>query len=80
MMTSILFCLNCLLSTSTNHLHISLVSLNYPQKSLTIANVAPVFKKDEEIDPNNYRPISILPAIGNLFEKDLDYQIIFFAS
>ncbi len=43
-----------------------------------LANVTPVFKKGDENDPNNHRPISVLPAIGKLFEKALHHQIYAF--
>ena len=33
------------------------------------ANVTPVFKKGDKKDPNNHRPISIIPAVGKVLEK-----------
>ena len=32
------------------------------------AKVFPVHKKGVKSDPNNYRPISVLPAVGKVFE------------
>ena len=40
----------------------------YPQK-LKIAKIIPIFKCDDETDPNNYRPISLLSIFNKLFEK-----------
>ena len=34
-----------------------------------IAKVVPIFKKDDPLKCNNYRPISILPIFSNIFEK-----------
>ena len=35
----------------------------------TIAKVAPIFKKCDKADLNNYQPISVLPTIARVFEK-----------
>ena len=34
-----------------------------------IARVSPVFKEDIKSDPNNYRPISVLPIVSKLIER-----------
>ena len=36
---------------------------------LKVANVVPIHKKGEKLDPNNYRPISLLSNISKLYEK-----------
>ena len=36
---------------------------------LKFANVNPVFKKGDNLDYNNYRPISLISNIGKLIEK-----------
>ena len=38
-------------------------------RSLKIAKVIPLFKKDNDKIVDNYRPISLLPAISKVFEK-----------
>lgn len=34
-----------------------------------IAKVSPIFKEDVKTDPNNYRPISVLPVVSKLIES-----------
>ena len=34
-----------------------------------MANVTPILKKDDPSDCKNYRPISLLSALGKAFEK-----------
>ena len=46
----------------------------FPNK-LKIAKIIPIFKKEDEHDLNNYRPISILPAISKVFEKVVYTQL-----
>ena len=43
--------------------------------SLKIAKIIPIFKKGDVEIIENYRPISILPAISKIFEKILSLQI-----
>ena len=33
------------------------------------AKVIPIFKDDDETDPGNYRPISLLSNLNQIFEK-----------
>ena len=44
-------------------------------KLLKIAKIIPIYKKDEKNVFNNYRPISLLPAISKLYEKIMASQI-----
>ena len=43
--------------------------------SLKMADISPVHKKDETSNKNNYRPVSILPSISKMFERDMYNQI-----
>ena len=47
---------------------------------LKIAKVIPIFKEGDESDPSNYRPISLLPVVGKIFEKIIFNRIIVFLS
>ena len=50
-------CINSFISAGT-----------FPDK-LKIADMVPVFKKEDQNDKTNYRPISLLSLISNIFEK-----------
>lgn len=52
----------------TECINVCLESGNFPD-SLKIAKVTPIFKSGTKSDPNNYRPISVLPVISKIFEK-----------
>ena len=42
---------------------------------LKIADITPIFKKDDPLDNTNYRPISILPTVSKIFERILFNQL-----
>ena len=46
----------------------------FPDK-LKIAKIIPLFKKNEDNDMNNYRPISLLPLFSKIFEKIVQKQL-----
>ena len=46
----------------------SLNQCEFPQE-LKVADITPIFKKDDPTKVKNYRPISILPVVSKLFEK-----------
>ncbi len=39
------------------------------------AKVTPLFKKGLKSDPNNYRPISVIPVVSKVFEKNVYNQL-----
>ena len=49
-------------------MNLSVTSGEYPTK-LKHAKVIPVYKDDDETDPANYRPISLLSNYNHIFEK-----------
>jgi hypothetical protein len=39
-----------------------------------LADICPMFKKDDALDKTKYRPVSILVILDKIFEKCLNYQ------
>lgn len=40
-----------------------------------MGQITPVFKKDDELVKQNYRPITVLPCLNKIFEKLLSSQL-----
>jgi len=55
----------------------TLITGIFPDK-LKIAKVNPIYKKDDNTQFTNYRPISLLPVISKLFEKVIYNQLYAF--
>ena len=51
------------------------ISIKSFPDELTVADVIPVFKKEDPNNKANYRPISLLPIISKIFERVLFEQI-----
>ena len=47
---------------------------------LKIADITPIFKKEDPLDKTSYRPISILPTVWEIFERILFNQLQRFSS
>ena len=45
----------------------------YPA-SWKMEQITPIFKKDDELNKANYRPVTVLPALNNIFERLLAAQ------
>ena len=52
----------------------SILSYNFPTP-LKMAEITPAHKKDDKTKMDNYRPVSILPSISKLFERNMYDQI-----
>ena len=52
----------------TNIFNKSIAVGTFPSK-LKMTKVIPIFKSDDNTDPNNYRPISLLSCFNRIFEK-----------
>lgn len=66
---------NIIINPITKLINLCIKNNIFPNK-LKEALVIPIFKKGDPEDPNNYRPISLLPIISKIFEKVLATQII----
>ena len=64
-----------ILKSPLTQLFNSMVKINHFPSDLKYANVSPLFKKDDNTNKENYRPISILPSISKVFERLLFQQI-----
>ena len=40
------------------------------------ADITPTFKQDDRLSKNNYRPISILPTLSKIYEKNTSYTFL----
>ena len=47
-----------------------LLELEVSQRDWKLAKVTPIYKNDKKCIPGNYRPISVLPAVTKLIEKN----------
>ena len=52
----------------------SVLSSVFPEK-LKMADITPTHKKEETIFKNNYSPVSILPCVSKLFERNMYDQV-----
>ena len=48
---------------------------SYPE-NLKLAKVIPIFKKNDKLEINNYRPISVLQVISKVFENVMHTQLL----
>ena len=66
---------NMLKSTVDMHLHfiIKIINLSFEKNHFTddlkLAEVSPVFKKDDDLDEENYRNVSVLFYVPKVFER-----------
>ena len=58
----------------TNILITSIEQGCYPN-TLKMGQVAPLFKKDDESNKANYRPVTVLPVLSNIYERLLAAQL-----
>ena len=52
----------------TNSINLSIEKGCFPEV-LKLAKVNPIFKKKDDLDKENYRPVSILPHVSKVFQR-----------
>ena len=64
--------INC---PSIHILNLSLLEGMYPRQ-LKVANVLPLYKADDVMSFNNYRPVSLLSVLSKVFERTMHNRLI----
>ena len=57
----------------TNGINLSIEKGCFPEGCL--AEVSPIFKKKDDLDKENHRPVSVLPHVSKVFERIMYHQI-----
>ena len=52
----------------------SIEKSDFPQ-NLKLADITPVYKKNDPLDKTNYRPVNVLPVVSKIFERIMQKQI-----
>ena len=68
---------------STNDVHVSLLTkiINLSIRNrcfpgeLKAAEVTPIFKKNDDLDKENYRPVNVVPHMSKIIERVMYMQI-----
>ena len=58
----------------TNSIKLSIEKGYFPEE-LRLAEVSPIFKKKDDLDKENYRPVSVSPHVSKVFVKIMYHQI-----
>ena len=56
-----------------NIIHFGITNATFDE-GMKLADITPIFKKDESFSKENYRPVSCLPAGSKVFERILHKQ------
>ena len=58
----------------TNSIKLSIEKGCFPEE-LKLAEVSPIFKKKDDLEKENYSPVSVLPHVSKVFERIIYHQI-----
>ena len=73
-LAQVLSCEFCEISKNTFSYGTQPVAASVFTDNLKLADDTPVFKKGDPFDKTNYRPVSVLPAISNIYGKLIQQQ------
>merc|ERR1712081_108718 len=59
----------------THIVNLALVKRTFPESWKT-SKIIPLHKKDDVLNPNNYRPVAILPILSKILERAVFNQMI----
>ena len=59
----------------THIINLSISTSNFPQLWKN-AKVIPLHKKDDQLNPKNFRPVAILPVFSKVLERVVFEQIV----
>ena len=56
------------------------IKFSHFSKDCKVAKIKPLYKKGTKTDPNNFKPISVLPIVSKIIEKVIHYQTMNYLS
>ena len=63
-----------LLKKTGSYLNQILRTGDFPDR-IKLADITPVFKKNNPLEKENYRPVSVLPVVSKIFERIMQKQV-----
>ena len=66
--TTLKLVISDILPAVTHVINLSLLNLEFPNK-WKLAKVVPLLKKDDPLNPKNYRPVALLPIMSKILER-----------
>ena len=64
-----------IIGPSLTHIFNQSIAVSIFPTEWKLARVSPIYKKGKKDDPNNYRPISVIPVVAKIFEKLVHEQL-----
>ena len=64
-----------ILPAITHVVNLSIREASYP-RAWKLAKVAPLLKKDDPLNPKNYRPVALLPVLSKILERAIFLQLV----
>ena len=64
-----------IIAPSLTHIFNQSIAVSIFPTERKLDRVSPIYKKGKKDDPNNYRPISVIPVVAKIFEKLVHEQL-----